>query len=218
MESPHLGYLRLQRASQAVRHHGAAVFVSLPFPYHQQVRGKVDVLDTQTQRLQQPQSPTVEDGGHQTPSALEVREQRSDLLSEKDDRETLRTRGSHDVIEPRQRIVEHVAIEKYQRTESLSLRGRTDSPSNGQMGKEGIHVIRSHRRRVLFAVMQYVPADPADIRLLRAATVMTRTDRFAHAIEKPRRVGHTPEAPSEILRCQTRYAGWGSRVRGAAEG
>lgn len=47
---------------------------------------------------------------------------------------------AHDVVEPWQRVVEHLAIEEHPRAESLSLRRRAHVSRRREMGEEGIHV------------------------------------------------------------------------------
>ena len=113
--------LRMQRLLEAVRKHGAAVLRPLPFANDEEPRRKVDVLDPQSQRLEKSQTSSVEDRGDEPWRPFHPRKQRPHFLARQNDRKLPGPACPNDVVDPRQRIVQDMTVQKHQGTERLRL-------------------------------------------------------------------------------------------------
>jgi hypothetical protein len=74
-------------------------------------------------------------------------------------------RSAHDVVEPREVLFQHLAVEEEQRAQGLVLGGGGDLAVDGQRGQELRYVGSAHLERVALAVKKDVPAGPRDVGL-----------------------------------------------------
>ena len=81
-------------------------------------------------------------------------------------------------------MLQHDAIEEYERIHRLVLRRRGDVPVHGQSSEESRHLSGPHLTRVTLAMKEDVALDPTDIRFLGSTAVMAGTDGVPHAIEE----------------------------------
>lgn len=112
-------------------------------------------------------------------------------------RQSRRPRRAHDILQPRQRIIEHMSIEEEQCVERLVLRGSAHVLVRRQPGQEAVDLFSAHRCRMPFVVEEDEALDPLDVRLLRPAAVMTGTHRLMNLVHQFRLAIHAPEAPSD---------------------
>ena len=96
----------------------------LPCAHHDLMRREVDILHPQPGALEEPQSGAIEQHGHEPRRPVERLEHCADLFARENDRKALWPRGPHQVVEPGQLDVEHVAVQEQERRERLILRRR----------------------------------------------------------------------------------------------
>jgi len=103
-----------------------------------------------------------------------------DLGARQHDWHVLRTLGAGDAVEPRQLDAEHLASEEQQRGQRLVLGGRADLAIHREAGEEGLDLGRAHLARMPAPVKAYESADPPDLGLLRAQTMVLEAQALAH--------------------------------------
>ena len=79
-----------------------------------QVCREVNVLDAEARAFEQAQAGTVEEQRQEAREAVEVLEDGPDLVARHDDGQVLGSPGADDVVEPRQVLLEHLAVEEQQ--------------------------------------------------------------------------------------------------------
>ena len=207
MLAPH----RLQVARQILLHgrreHRDPILGALAVPDDDQVGSEVDVLDAQARAFEQAQAGAVEEQGQEARDAVEVLEDGTDLVAGQDDGQVLRPPGAHDVVEPRQVLLEHHAVEKEQSRQCLVLGGGGDVPLDGERREELRDFLGPHLGGMALAVEEDVAPDPAHVGLLGAPAAVEGLERLSDAVEEPgrRRAGRA--------HVSTGRAGAGSRVR-----
>jgi hypothetical protein len=98
----------------------------------------------------------------------------------------VRPPGPNDLVEPWQVLFEHVAVQEEQGAQSLVLGGGGDIRLDSQRAEERGDLEGPHLGGMALAVEQDVAANPRDVSLFGAATVMSGPDGLAHAVEQPR--------------------------------
>jgi hypothetical protein len=194
MQRAHLHEVLSERRSRRLRQRRHAILVALRPAQTQLARLEVDVLHAQRESLEQAQSRPIEQSRYQPLHARELREQRAHLLTREHDRQPqrrVRANRARDVADVE---LQHLAIQEHERAERLILRRRRDAPFDGKVRQEAPNRVPSELARVTLAVIEHIPADPANVGLDRTRTAMTDAKCIAHAIEKPRR----PPAPCRL--------------------
>ena len=176
-----------KRFAQALRQERRPVLLPFPVADEEMPLAEVDVLDPEPEAFHQPEPRAVEQPGHQPGRAVELGEDRADLVAGQDDRQPLRPLGpDHVVADPVEGPVEDDLIEEQQGGQSLILGRGRDLPVDRQMVEEGYDLSFSHLVGMPFAVEEDELPDPADVSLLRPDAVMKSADRVADPIEQPR--------------------------------
>ena len=121
-----------------------------------------------------------------------------DLLARQNDGQPRRRARALDVLEPRELVLEDVAVQKQNRAFRLILRGRGDAAPDREVGQECLDVRGSELRRVALAVIDDEAFNPVDVRLLGADAVMLEADLFAHPVEQARGPGSGTALPAVI--------------------
>ena len=134
--------------------------------------------------LLQPQPRTVEQRHHQPRRARETLHHLAHFVAAEHDRHPLRRPSPRHVLDCTHVHVQDVAVEKQQCTQRLILRRRADVLAHGQPRQERRNFVRAHRRRMSQFVKDDEPPNPMDVRFFSPSAVMTRANRFAHAIEQ----------------------------------
>src|SRR2546422_11744563 len=105
------------------------------------------------------------------------------FVERKSDRQSDRSLGALDSVEPRQINTEHFLIEEQDGALCLVLRAGRDLPRDSQIRQEGLHIARAKRRRMELVVEIDKPLNPVDIGFLRADAVMLEANAIAYARE-----------------------------------
>ena len=156
---------------------------------------EVDIFHPQRQRFEETQARTVEQLQDELRRRRRLADDLAHFVNGEDNRQTLGPLRANDVVDPRQRLLQHVAVEKEKCGERLVLRRGAHRPVDGQVAQKRIHVVRPHRRRMPLAVIQNVTADPHDIGFFRPRTVMADADGVSDSVEEFRRLCHPPRLP-----------------------
>jgi hypothetical protein len=106
----------------------------------------------------------------------------------KNHRQFRRTFGPLDVIDPRQLLLQDLAIQKQQRAKSLILRGSGHLAFRGQMSQKLAHLLCAHFVRMPFAVKEDETLNPIQIDLLGAQGIMLEADGLTDPIKEFRLV------------------------------
>jgi len=166
--------------------HRDTVLVALTVPHDDLIRREVDVLDPEPRALEQAEASAVEQEAHQARHAVKSIENGPDLVPGQHNREPLRALRPDDVVEPRQILLQHRTIKEQQCAQRLILCRRRHLFLDGQVAQELRDLDRAHLRGMAFAVEEDVAADPGDIGLLGAPTVVPGPDGFSDPVEESR--------------------------------
>lgn len=110
---------------------------------------EVDVLDPEPETLEDPHAGAIEQENGELNCALEVRQNRRNLIAAQHRWQATRLPGADHVVEPLEIQLEDVAVEKQDRRQRLPL-GRNRDPSIfGKMGQISVEVVNA--AAVLFA-------------------------------------------------------------------
>src|SRR5207245_11186056 len=96
------------------------------------------------------------------------------------------TKRAHQLIEPWQLHTNDLPVEEEERRQGLVLRRATDLGIDGERGQKAGGFGGTQLTRVTLAVKQDVPTDPADVGLLRPATVVPRSKRVPDDVDQLR--------------------------------
>ena len=165
--------------------HRHAVPASLPVAHDDPVHLEVDVLDAEAEAFAEPQPGSIEQARHEAVPVVEVSEEPVDLVPGEHDRDAPRPACGRDAVECDDILAEHVAIEEEDGVPSDVLCGGADVAFHCEMGEEGSDLCRAHAFGVTDIVIVHIPADPVDVRLLRAQAVVPQSARRADAVEEP---------------------------------
>src|SRR5450830_26302 len=125
----------------AQREHCQAILVSLSAPHHDFVTGKIDVLDTKRQTLENPQPGTVQQHRHELRRSLHSRDQLLYFLRRQHHRQSDGPLGASDRIKLLQRRTKHLAVKKRNRRHSLVLCRSTDAVTDRESREELDYII-----------------------------------------------------------------------------
>src|SRR5205814_2323168 len=129
---------------------------------------------------------SIQNRGNQPRRTMHCPKQRADFFPRQNNRKLLLPSRSDDVVDPRQRIIQNMPVKENQRAERLRLRRCTDFSLDRQMREKRVDLLGSHRGRMTLSMKEDETPRPADVRLFRAAAVVTRPRRSANATEKAR--------------------------------
>ena len=147
--------------------------------------GEIDVLDPQAQRIENPQSRSIQEQCHQARHAIKAAKHGTHLLAREDNRQPLGTFGADHSFNQARIDFQHTAIEKEQGAKGLVLGGGRNVSVNGQMGQKGIDLGRPHLQRVALVVEENVPLDPIDVGCFGPDAVVAEAAGFADPVEQP---------------------------------
>ena len=185
----HANQVRLERLDHRLRQHRHAVFSAFAIAHQNLPVVEIHILYAQLQALAQAQTRPVKQARHQPPGPVKLREQSLHLGYRKYRRQPRRTFGALQTIQPRQRLVERLLVQKEQRGERLVLSRGCDIPIAHEMIEECRHLCLAQLARMARAVEMDEPLDPVHIGFLRAAAIVTARDRVAHPIQQARARG-----------------------------
>jgi len=187
VQQAHLRQLAQQRFAQRARKHRHPVLAALAIADGQLVALQVHVLDPQPRALHQAQPAAVEQPGHQRLPPGQALQQPHHLRARQHHRQPPRPLGTDHVLHPRQLDAQHLPIEEEQGGQRLVLGAGGHVVPRRQPGEK-----RLHRRPVQFRRMPRqprpdIPADPVQIRLLRAQAVVLQAQTPPHLVQQPGR-------------------------------
>ena len=129
------------------RQHRDAVLAALSVAHDDLATIEVDVLDAQPRALEQAQTGTVEQRGHEQRRASKWRENRRDFVPGEHQRAGGGALGADHVVETVHLASEHFAIEKQHGAEGLLLGGGADVPADGERRQERRDLGAAHLER-----------------------------------------------------------------------
>ena len=142
---------------------------------------EVEVLDSQAQGFEQPQTAAVEKAGDEVRDGVELGEDAQAFVMIEIGLDVGGSLGTHDV-EVVERKVEDIAVEEQEGRESLVLSGGSNLFLGGKVAEELFDFGRPH----CAGVAEFVEADktfvPLDIGFLSADGVSAQADSFADAV------------------------------------
>jgi hypothetical protein len=174
----------LQGRDEAGGQHGDALVAAFGVAHDDLPPLKVNVLDAQAHALHKPETAAIEQLGHQLIGAGHALEDLARFAGGEDDGQAAGLFGANGIEWRVKVLMEHLAIEKEQRTERLVLRGGGHVAFDRQVGEERLHLGAAHVLRVAFGVEQNVARDPIGVGLLGAIGIVLEPQRIAHLIEK----------------------------------
>jgi hypothetical protein len=163
---------------------GGPIFVALAGTNRDLVAREVHVLHPEAQGLEETEPSSVQQGGDETVGASELSEDGADLVARQYHGQANGPLGTHDVVEPRQVLLQHISVEEEQRAQGLVLGGGGDLSVHGQRAEELRHLGAAHPEGMALVVKEDVPAGPRDVGLLGAPTVVAGAHRRTHAVEQ----------------------------------
>src|SRR5687767_4879624 len=113
------------------------------------------------------------------------------FVGREDDRKTLSSPRTDDVVQPGQRILQYESVQEQESAEGLVLGRSTDMLVGSEMSKERVHVVATHRCGMPLVVKEDEALDPACIRFFSPAAVMSRSQLASYPVHELRFVGHT---------------------------
>jgi len=127
------------------------------------LRERADGSSTQPapwQRFEQAQTGTVEEHGHQAGHTGHVEEERSNLFAGQHDGQPRWSLRPDHVVEPRQILLENVAIQEEERAQRLILRGCRHVAFDGERAEKLGDLRSAHLGWMALAVEEDEAADP----------------------------------------------------------
>ncbi len=147
---------------------------------------EIDVLNAETEALEDTHAGAVEQQDHELRFALQARHYRGHLVAAEDGGQAFGlTRADH-VVEPVEVGLEYVAVEEEDRGQRLPLGGNGHSTLLGEMGEEAVEVVAVEVARVAMMKL-HVAAYSGGISLLGADGVMANTKLGTYPVEEPLR-------------------------------
>ena len=196
--------------------HRPTIAVALPRAHGDLVTVEVEILDPQTQHLEQPEPAAVEQEHDQALDSGELSDELPRLVARQHDRQALRSAGAGRVGQRAKVDPQDLAVEEEERGERLILGRGGDAEVDGEGGEEGADRLRAELGRVALAVEEDVAADPAAVSLLGPRAVVADAQRRPHAVQQPRR-GRSREACAMSARLRGGRRArktWTRRIRG----
>ena len=173
----HLREVRLQRFDEVARQHRHAILATLARTDIDGEAIEVDVFHAEPHALHQTSSGAVQQCGHEPGDAVEMIEQRDDLLAREHDRQSLALLRARRAGEAAERRVQHV--QKHERVQSLILRGRRYVTTHCKVGQILDHVRFVQRPWMTQRVESHVVLHPVHVAVLGANGVVLAADDLA---------------------------------------
>src|SRR2546428_3731778 len=166
--------------------HRDPVLVSLT-PAHDDLVGvEGPVLDPPPTALERPEPGPVEQTTHQAWHAVELSGRGAGLLAGQDGWQALGALRADDAVEPWEIELQHVTVQEEQRAQRLVLGRGGHLALDRERAQEPGDLCRAHFDWMALAVEDDVSADPRDVGVLSAATVVASAKGSADT------VGQTP--------------------------
>jgi chemotaxis response regulator CheB len=145
MQHPNLADLRFQPLDQTLRQHRHPVLVALSFAHHDLAASEIHILDAQAQSFEQAHSGSVKQRHDQVHQGIVDRhDQALHLGARQHRRQTRRPLRPRHLVQPGQRLFEHLAIQEQDRRQRLPLRCRTHVPLDRQRRQKRLHLTLAH--------------------------------------------------------------------------
>ena len=145
---------------------------------------EIDVFHPKPSAFQETQAGTIEQDGHEAGSATELTDDRPHFVTGEYDRQSHRSPGAHDIVEPRQILPKYFAVEEEQGAQRLILGGRGNVALDGQRAQILGQLRGTHPGRMTLPVKENVAPNPRDVGLLRPTTVVTGPHGLANPVEE----------------------------------
>ena len=159
------------------------ISVALPTAYGQHTFGDVDVLDSQSESLTQPEPGAIEKGRDEARDPEHRAEHDGDFVAREHFGEPMRPLRAHDVVAHGEGESQDLVVEELQRGEGLVLRRGRDVTVHGEGGEEGADFPLAHLPRMPATMMHHKAPNPPDIRLFRRTAQMARSHAPSHRLE-----------------------------------
>ena len=199
------------RIGQHHREHGSSILLPLAVADDDHPRHEVDVFDAETQSFEQPHAGAVEKGDDELRRSAHLGENRPHLVLREHDRKAPRLARSHHILQPRERIVEHMSVQKEQSAQCLCLRRAGNVLARREVSEKGVDLLGSHGGRMTLVVEEDEPSNPAGVGFLGPDAVVPHADGVANTVEQTpgwSRCVHATDHPSAARTRQGIYAGW----------
>ena len=180
--------LRMQGRLQALRQHQNAVFAALALAHDHRAVGEIDIFHAQLQPFGNAHARAVEQLGQEQVRSLQCFEDARQLFLRQHHRQAPLHAWPAHIAQPGQVDLQHLGIEKNQRRQRLSVRGRGHRAFGRQPAEKAFDLGPAHLRRVTYAVEAHEGAYPVHIGLFGAAAVVQQANALAHLIEQPGRL------------------------------
>ncbi len=182
--SPHTVEVPRQVGFDSGGQHRHAVSVALAGPHNDLISCEVDVLHAQAGALQNPQSRPVQQQRHQARDAVKMTKKCPNLIASQDNGKPPGALCAHKVIEPRNPLIQHLAVEEQKRAQRLVLGGGRHFSLDGERREKLRDLRGAHLDGMALAVEQDVSADPRDVCLLGTAAVVARAEDIPRAVKE----------------------------------
>lgn len=176
--------MSLKIITQRLRQHRDAILGAFSAPHCDRAASKVDILDAQSDTFHQAHPGAIKQARHQQVCALEVSEQAIDLGARHDDGHALRHLRPGHALEPRQLNRQHLAVQEQQGRQRLVLGRGADLAVDREVAQKIFDLGCAHVLGMTLAVKQDIAADPPDVRLFRAQTVVLDPDALADQVQE----------------------------------
>jgi hypothetical protein len=114
-------------------------------------------------------------------------EQRRNFGARKHDWHALGFFGAHQVIEPLERHVKHVTVQKHECAERLPLSRSADAVLRSEARKEALDLVATELARMATAVKADEAPYPVQVRFFGSRTAVANAQRAAYLVEQARR-------------------------------
>src|SRR6266545_3524099 len=189
--------------------HGHPVLAALAVADGDLVALEVDVLDAHVQALQEPEPRAVQQPADEEHHSVQMNEEPPHLIDGQNDRQSAGALGTDDAVDQTEVLLQDLVIQEEQGVESLVLRRGAHALREGEMRKEAVDFVLAHVGGVADLVKEDVPADPADVGLLRSWAVVPH----ANGLTNP---GQQLGLARMRLTRMVVEVQWGARFSGAA--
>ncbi len=177
-----------QALPAGVGEQGDAVLVALAVADGDGAEREVDVLDSETEALEDAHPGAVEEENDELDGAFDAAEEGGDLFAAEDGGQALGLAGADDVVDPGRVELEDLAVEEEDGAEGLALGGGGDVVVDGEVGEEAVDLAGVELAGVAAGEGEEA-ADPSEVGLLGADRVVADTDRASHPFEELRCFG-----------------------------
>jgi hypothetical protein len=147
---------------------------------------EIEILDSERQTLEQPESRAVQQRRHEPAGTLELPQNGAHLVLREDDRKPARSSRSDDLGEHGSAHAQDFAIQEDECIQGLVLRRCGHAPIDSEMRQESLDLGSSKHARMTLLVEQDEPPNPLRVRMLRARAVVTEPNRNPDLVEEAR--------------------------------